>query len=222
MKVIAFDMDGTLFDNSDILIDSYRKTVIDFKKESGIKDVKFPSDKEIFNVIGLPPLGIFKGLMPEVDESFCSLMLKIFNRNLVLGIESGGGKLYPGVKQVLSTLYSDRYRLIMASNGAFNYIEAIFRTHEIGKYFYEPIKVVDEVVIHDKSELVKSYLSEIKYSAAIMVGDRETDRDAAISNSIPFIGCSYGHAGNSEIEREQYVAHNAQDILKLVSEITSL
>ncbi|MDA3901008.1 MAG: HAD hydrolase-like protein [Spirochaetes bacterium] len=220
MNLIAFDMDGTIFDNSDILVESYRKTVDDFNSETGLA-VAVPSDEKIFSVIGLPPLGIFQELMPGVDTKFCDLMIRLFNRSLISGISDGGGSIYPGVEELLDKLVTDNYRLVMASNGALNYIEKILEFYNLKKYFLSPVIVVDEQKIHNKNELVTTYLDNSEYEMAIMVGDRVSDRDAARANGIPFIGCSYGHAGISEVEAEKYVAHSVSEIYQLVLSITS-
>jgi kynureninase len=74
--------------------------------------------------------------------------------------------------------------------------------------------------ITDKTAIISYYLKNIpKKTRLIMIGDRYTDRIAASDNAIPFIGCSFGHAGVKEISGSKWIAEKFTDIPALIRKI---
>ncbi len=208
--VLAFDLDGTLFDNSDILVPSLRDAVKDFSEETGILcDV--PSKETVQGVIGFPMIEIFRGIMPGLDDSYAAHFIELFMDELVGRINQGGGRIYDGIAELLHRLYDDSYTLIVASNGTKKYIEAVLSYYSIGPLFSQPLYIVDEKKIHTKTALVKEYRMFFGKEPMIMIGDRVTDRDAAAENDIPFINCVYGHADDDELTGS-HTAESAADI----------
>jgi phosphoglycolate phosphatase len=121
--------------------------------------------------------------------------------SLVIAIARGEGEHYDGVRDTLSELAARGYLFYGVSNGRFPYIEAILRAN--GTYeFFTDVPTIDNRSIHDKTELVASVLrrSGLTPRQTVLIGDRTSDRDAALANRVPFIAATYGHGAPPEWE----------------------
>ena len=67
IRVIAFDVDGTLFSSEDIIHETYIESIQNFIDASG-KKVIIPTKEKIIEQVGLPVKQIFKNLLPELEE----------------------------------------------------------------------------------------------------------------------------------------------------------
>jgi len=215
-KLIAFDVDGTLLDNSELFVAAYRRMVPKFNEKTGLS-VPLRRDP-IMGVVGLPPVEIFTGLMPEVDMRFCDLMLRLFMDELEYGIRNGATSLYEGVQSSLERLYAEGYTLAVASNGVRSYIETVINHFDIARAFSLPVIVV-EGVIKNKDDILAAYIDRIRPDFTVMVGDRYTDREAARSCSAPFIACAFGHGDHSEIHGEHHVVSAFDEVYDMIKRI---
>lgn len=198
IRAILWDVDGTLFSSEDIIHRIYQETFEKYRAMHGVP-ARVPNLEEIVAQIGKPVKTIFENLAPDVpDEQRYDLSLGILN-GLVSAIARGEGEHYAGVKDVLFQLHDRGYQFYGVSNGRYPYIEAILRANGIFALFTD-IPTIDNRVLHDKNQLVTHILKTRGFAAheCVLIGDRTSDRDAAISNSVPFIAATYGHGTPSE------------------------
>jgi phosphoglycolate phosphatase len=218
MTCLAFDIDGTLFDCSDIIIDAFQKGIALFNK-SDKRKVQIPSKEKIISVLGIPTDTIYQNLFPDLNAHDQQKMNDLCSNTLIDMIYQGAGSLYEHVYSTLERLYKEDCVIYVASNGKLRYIESILESNDIMKFFKKPIVVLDSN-IKSKSDIVRYYKTNIcKNDLFIMVGDRTTDRLAAEENNIPFIGCAFGHAGFSELEGVRWTATDFKKIYDSVKDI---
>lgn len=214
-KLIAFDVDGTLLDNSNQFVEAYERMLPRFNEATGLS---VPRVREgAIGAAGLPPLGIFTHLMPGVDLRHCQLMLDLFMEELENAIRQSS-PMFEGVYPTLQRLHEAGYVLAVASNGVRSYIETVIHHFDIAKYFSLPVLVVENE-IHDKNELLAAYIDRIQPDFTVMVGDRYTDKEAARSCSAPFIGCAFGHADISELQGEPHIVSHFNEIYDMILRI---
>ncbi len=199
IKILAFDIDGTLFSSEKIILSTYQKAISDYSVESG-KKFLIPSHSEIMKQIGKPVKEIFKNLLPELtqveQDKISNLVLKI----LCEKIENGEGEYYEGAKEILTFLKEKGFFLVSASNGRRLYVEAILKKLEVYNYF-DSLLVLDYQTTFTKGDLLAKYLNifQVSPEALLMIGDRDSDLQAAKQVNSPFLYCNYGHAEQGEI-----------------------
>ena len=216
---LAFDIDGTIYDAGDILEESFREGVLSFIEAGHCKSLDIPTREEIIATLGLTLEDIFIKLFPLLNEDERIKLSVICTDNLVNMIREKKGRLIDGVDETLKTLNSMNFNMLVASNGAKDYVEAILETYNLKRFFSEPF-IYAEGEIKDKSDIIKRYIELNPERRLIMIGDRATDLAAARDNSIPFIGCAFGHAGDDEIKDEKYIVRKFADITEILKRIT--
>lgn len=216
---LAFDIDGTIYDAGNILEEAFAEAVDSLLKSGEYGDVKAPSREAITATLGYPLEKICLMLFPELGKGARDYLSLRWTENLVSLIRQKKGELIAGVEETVAKLYNSGYRMLVASNGAMSYVEAILETYDLKKYFSEPF-LYAEGDIRNKTDIVERYLKELDYRMIIMIGDRLTDLDAARGNGIPFIGCAFGHAGEEEIAGERFIIHDFREMPGVVEEIT--
>ncbi|MCP4137322.1 MAG: HAD hydrolase-like protein [bacterium] len=215
---LALDIDGTVFDSGDIVAPALELGVKEFVKKSSEK-ISIPSQKEILSTIGMPVYAIFQQLFPGLSTQGQWELSDAWHDSLVSMIEQGGGIIFDGVSKTLESLFSDGYTILVASNGLPVYVEAILNTHNLRRFFSEPM-IYPGGAIDNKSGVVKYYIDNVsKNDLIIMIGDRFTDREAASDNNIPFIGCAFGHAGQEEIKGSRWIVDEFSALPGVIREI---
>jgi phosphoglycolate phosphatase-like HAD superfamily hydrolase len=110
--------------------------------------------------------------------------------------------------------------MLVASNGARDYVEAILETYNFKGLFSSPF-LYAEGDLRNKTDIIAGYLSLNPERKLIMIGDRSTDFDAARDNGIPFIGCAFGHAGIDEIRDAEFIIHDFREIPAVLDRIVA-
>jgi phosphoglycolate phosphatase len=220
MTWLAFDMDGTLYDCGDIVATAFRRGIETFIAESE-KDLKIPTKEEILNLVGMPTseifTSLFKGLSAKEYDNVNDLCLF----SLVEDVKKKKGYIYEGIIETVKFLKKNNYKLVIASNGRIEYLEAILTTYQIAQYFESEIFVLGGQII-TKNDIVAKYIEKKPADdLLIMIGDRASDQNAAQVNEVPFIGCSFGHACD-EIISAKWIAKSIVEIPKIVKEIEML
>jgi phosphoglycolate phosphatase len=216
---LAFDMDGTIYDSAAIVVEAFRDGIMEAAAKIGRADMPVPTRHQILSLVGLPAFEIYRRFFPQLEQGHLLAVSEACNASFVRLISAGGGGLMEGAGEVLRDFWRRGYRLLMASNGRREYIEAILKTHGIADYFDRPMHFVDED-IPDKSDILALYIRSFSPGELfIMVGDRESDRMAALNNGVPFIGCAFGHVGDAEIRGERWIVHSFGEIPAAVREI---
>ncbi|HMW04614.1 MAG TPA: HAD family hydrolase [Leptospiraceae bacterium] len=213
VKLLAFDVDGTLFSSEEIILDTYIEAIQRFIQKHN-KKIPIPTKEKIIEQIGLPVKKIFLNLLPELeeierDEISDSVLILLREK-----IQEKKGKIYEGVEDTIKELHKKGYVLCVASNGRIGYIEAILQTYHLMSYF-EAIVVIDYEKIKSKGDIVASYLQHynLKGENSLMIGDRKSDLDAALDNGSHFAYCEYGHAEPNEIQQFSIQIKSIRELL---------
>jgi len=217
---LAFDIDGTIFDVSEMIVDSFQNGINNFLLKHKDLSIDMPSKEGIVSVLGIPIDEIFVRLFPSLTPPLQKEMNEFCTETLVKDIRLGYGKIFFGVEEVLQQFYQKGYTLTVASNGRSEYIEAILKTYGLLNLFSKPIAYLNNE-LDSKSHIVKYYIDNLlsKDDLIIMIGDRFTDREAAESNNIPFVGCSFGHTGDVELKGIKWIVHDFREIPDVVEQI---
>jgi len=215
VSAILFDVDGTLFSSEEIIHEIY---IVEFERARlrlG-RPIKIPTKPEILEQIGKPVPTIFANLAPDLTRAEQDDVSHRILITLVEGILGGAGHHYEGVRETVRDLAARGYALFTASNGREAYVRAILKANEILDCF-QRIPVLGGA-IHDKNELVKSILidSSLAPEEVILVGDRTSDRDAAIGNGVRFVACRFGHGSDSEWDGACVIIDRIQDLSGLI------
>lgn len=183
-KCIIFDVDGTLWNSSDGVIEAGNEII---EKELGIKN--HLTQKTIDRVMGLEVKEIAGIYFPWMDyEKGMELVLKCMdNENAYLS--KHGGVLYEHVEDVLKQL-SQKHDLMIVTNAQKGYVDAMFTAHSIGQYFKDYIEAGETGL--PKGKNIQLMMERHGYKEAVYVGDTMKDYDACQEAHVPMIYCSYG------------------------------
>lgn len=183
MKVVAFDLDGTLVDSKWHLLPAYRKA----HQAVGLP---VPPDDRLLMGIGGTAEDIHQLFMPQrTKEEYQEYAGKVFA--YCMEAAKTGARTYPHIKESLEMLRKEGYKLVLCSNGN---VEQ-YSTPLLGLLGILPLldHLQPIVAERNKSELLASIIREFECEGHIvMVGDRHYDAQAARDNGVPFIGCRYG------------------------------
>lgn len=184
-KGIIFDMDGTLWDSTDIVAKSWTDAV----REWGLPD-KIITPDDMRGVMGLTmdriAMTLFSEIKGEEQTKLLDYCCKIENEYII----KFGGVLYPDLEETWTTLKNSGYHLYIVSNCQKGYIEAFLEHYGFGHYF-EDFECFGNNGLK-KGENIKNVVLRNNLDHTIYVGDIQGDYDAATEAGVEFIHAAYG------------------------------
>ena len=163
MDSIIFDVDGTLWDSTGIVAESWRDYLI--HTEHMDTDV---SSKRLMGLFGQLLPDIARALFPELPES---------------------EQLYPQLEDTLKIL-STRFPLFIVSNCQAGYIEVFLKATGFGHYFKGHLCPGDTGMA--KAENIMKIRNDYDLKDPVYVGDTLGDFNACKKAGVPFIFAKYG------------------------------
>ena len=220
IRNVLFDVDGTLFSSEAIIHEVYRQEFERWRAEFG-RPKHTPTLDAIVAQIGRPVPEIFAALTPELPrEEQEALALRILE-NLVARVLGGQGEHYVGAADVVRAFFRRGLRLFTVSNGRVAYIEAVLLAAGVRTCF-EAVPHLEGMAASSKQELAGRVLERFGLLApeTVLVGDRASDRDAALAHGITFLACSYGHGSATEWDGATWIADRPAQLVGYVATLS--
>lgn len=201
---IIFDLDGTLWDSSEEIKESWGNVLL------AQPDVpQLPSRETLESVMGLGAEELTAKLFPYLTPA---RRLEIFDLCAVYECEyltKHGAELYPNITEMLAKL-SEAHPLFIVSNCADGYIQSFLTAHDTAKYIrdFECIGRTGK----PKAENIRLIVERNGLENPVYVGDTQWDCDAAESAGVPFIFAAYGFG---HVENKPSI-HTPMELLNLV------
>ena len=183
-KLLIFDLDGTLADTSEGIINCHKHAHEYLNK-------KIPSDEFLYSLIGGPLLKTYIDVL-GFNENEAREAVDVYRKRYK---EKGvfESKLYPNMDNVLDTLKRRGYLLAVATLKAETLAIDLLNYFNVAKYF-AIIKGVDPKDNLTKSDLIELCISKcnVDKKSAVLIGDSIHDYNGASAIGVDFIAATYG------------------------------
>ena len=210
-KTILFDLDGTLTDSGDGIINCASLALA----HCGIP----VPDKETMRVFVGPPLhdtladfGVPADKMDEAIEVF---------RKRYFTIGKFENIPYPGIPELLQTLQAQGHKLLIATSKPEVLAVEILNHFGLAGYFDRICGATLDTSRVTKEDVI-AYLLELNGSAEnmVMVGDTAFDVIGAAAHGIPTIGVSWGYGKVEDMEQAgaKAIAHSTRELQRLLED----
>jgi len=191
-KAIFFDLDGTLTDSGEGIINCATLALSHF-------GLPIPS-REAMRVFVGPPLRdtFVKFGVPEdrVEEA-----ITVF-RSRYVPIGKYENTPYPGVTGLLANLRDRGYRMYVATSKPETMAVDILTKFGLAEYFDEICGATMDGSRDEKSQVIAYLLSKIgSRTQAVMVGDTAFDVIGAAAHGIPTVGVSWGYGSADDMKK---------------------
>ena len=183
-KCIIFDLDGTLTDSGEGILNSVEMTLRHF-------NLPVPDRQALRVFIGPPLRDIFIEHGVPVDRAEEAIAVYRSRYNTIGKFENYP---YPGIPQLLEKLRNEGYHLSVATSKPEHTAVEIMEKFQLAEYFEEICGGTPDGSRDEKSKVIAYLLSKFNHSDRIwMVGDTDFDVIGAAAHSIPTIGVSWGY-----------------------------
>ncbi len=210
-KLILFDFDGTVIDNSEGIYHC-----ISYALE---KTGKNPLSEETLRKFIGPSL--FDSFMTYVDKNEETVNKLIsFYRERYAPKGSTMVRVYDGMKELLSILKNEGYKTAVCSSKPYDFVIKIAKEQELYGLFDGFFCPGFSSHASDKAELALSAIEEFSVlkEETVLIGDTKFDVRSAKKAGIECIGVRYGFSEEGELEREgaHYIVNDVMDIHSLI------
>lgn len=211
IKLIVYDLDGTLIDSASVVVDLLNT----FRKKLN----KTPLEKE--KLIPWLSLGgekmIEKAL--EINALEASIYLKRF-RTLYAEIPTSIESIYPGVVQVLDILYVN-YHLAICTNKPRALAEKVLREAGLVKYFLFMNAGDDLLTKKPHPDNLQNCISHfsVKSNEVLFVGDSTVDQELARLCDVNFVHYLPGYDDGVKENGFTYRIKDHADLLPIIKGI---
>lgn len=209
---ILLDLDGTITDSKEWLLESYR---------AGLAAVHFSdyTEEQLLSFLG-PPLRQSLKYSFGFDEATLDAALQGFRERLaVAGIEKN--TLYPGVREFLQWAHDQGKKLIVATSKTSRIARgALERCGILGDF--DMVAGKDEAGGAGEKAAVIAYVLEhfpgIQKEECVMIGDRKYDILGAREMGMDTIAVLYGYGSREELESccPDALCESLRDVKKLL------
>lgn len=216
MKIhtILFDLDGTLTDSGEGIMNAVRYTLERYEKEA--------TEEELRSFIG-PPLQTqfeqFLKVSEEEGKRAVSIYREYYTKR---GIYEN--KVYPGIPNVLKQLKQAGFRLCIATSKPEKFAVQIAEHFNFAQYFDRIGGALMDGNRTKKREVIEYVLTEEQIGdqreGILMVGDRKHDICGAKQTGLRSMGVLYGYGSQEELETAgaDWIAETPEDIWSILKE----
>lgn len=184
MKSIIFDVDGTLWDSTDVVAKSWNMAV----RENTDLEANYTGESLKY-LFGKTMQEIFAAVFPEYSlEEQTRLGYICFDYENRL-LETEYGTPYEGVIDTIKEL-SKKHDLYIVSNCQQGYIEVFLKTMGLQEYVKDHLCFGDTGVSKDQTILKLMKRNQLK--DVVYVGDTLGDYNSCVKAGVPFIFAEYG------------------------------
>ncbi|HJA20608.1 MAG TPA: HAD family hydrolase [Candidatus Mediterraneibacter ornithocaccae] len=184
MDSIIFDVDGTIWDSTESVADSWNKAI----REHSDLDLTL-DPVSLSRVFGKTMTEIADALFPALDTEARMKLLDACYAEENRYLEDHPGLLYDGVAGTIRNL-SLRYPLYIVSNCQCGYIEVMLKTSGLAPYIKDHLCFGE--TLRPKGETIRMLMEKNSLKSPVYVGDTQGDADACKAAGIPFIFAEYG------------------------------
>ncbi len=184
MDGIIFDVDGTLWDSTEVVAVAYNRTIeayTDFDTRVTADDLK--------KLFGLPMDRIFAAILPKLPPSERFWIGAECFKQEHIELEKTPGTTYAFLEETLQVL-SWQYPLFIVSNCQEGYIELFMRKTGLEKYFKDHLCFGQTGT--SKGQTILRLMEKNNLHAPVYIGDTQGDADACKEAGIPFVFAAYG------------------------------
>ena len=205
MKNYILDVDGTLWDTTEVVAEAWNYALKDLKIE------REPiTSEELKSLFGQPMDIIIKKILRNPchkDEKEFFNLCRIYESDFLN--KTNDYILYPSVVETVKAL-SLNHNLFIVSNCQNGYIELFLNKSNLQDYIidYECYGNTGKY----KAENISLLIKRNKLTDCAYVGDIESDFQSSKKVGIPFIYAKYGFG---EVENPDYVIEKFSDLLKI-------
>lgn len=209
-KSLLFDLDGTITDSSEGIINSIIYALEKMNVEVGDKTI-------LKKFVGPPLLDSYKKYYNFTDSQ-ADLALELFREYFaVKGIFEN--RLFEGMDKLLNDLYTQSYDMVLATAKPVHFAHQVLEYFDIKKYFSYVSACPIEESTTSKLDIMRIALEHTKTknkSEILMIGDTFFDIDSAVKCGIDSIGVLYGTDGEAELANATYLAKNVDEIRNIL------
>lgn len=205
MKNIIFDVDGTLWDSTEVVAQAWNKAIAEVGKSKTVV-----SSDILKKEFGKTMKVIADNLFQDADEAAKELIMqKCCHYEHEALEENESDLLYPDVAETIKELAKEN-NLYIVSNCQSGYIELFMKKAGIASYIKDWECFGDTGKV--KGENIKLLMERNALTKAVYVGDTQGDYEATVLAGIPFIFAAYGF-GN--VEKSEKAIRGIKELLEL-------
>lgn len=218
LRLIIFDVDGTLVDSQGDILAAMRSA---FARA----DHPAPDAEAILGIVGLSLDVAVARLVPDLPDGERTRIVGWYKDAYIdLRATSGvaqSSPLYPGARDTLAALHAVPETLLGVATGkSARGLDKLLDGHDLGRFF-----VTRQVADHHPSKphpsMLLTALAEtgVAPENALMVGDTSYDMEMARAAGIPGIGVSWGYHRPDALRAATSIARDFGDLARLIDDI---
>jgi phosphoglycolate phosphatase len=206
---IIFDLDGTLIDSRQEIINTYKKVIAEIEPENEV-------DFDSINYGATLP-SILKAIYGANRDAILKATLKfseIYDRSLFEET-----LLYPSVNDVIEKLFHKKNILHIATNKRLTPTISILKQKKMFQYFAS-VKASDMMpnTMLSKQLMVETICKEFNVKKGYMIGDSSQDIEAGINNNLTTVAALYGYEKKESLLKKnpKFVIHHFSELNKIL------
>jgi HAD superfamily hydrolase (TIGR01549 family) len=195
IKHVCFDLDGTLVDSQDTILESTKAALDQLK-------ISYKIDEDIFtNMIGMHFVDIFEKL--EIDVSDFEKFITIYKSLYFDFMDSSYP--YPGVREILKYLNKHQIKVSLLTTKVQDQAEKIIDHFNLRSYFNYLMGRRDGLAHKPSPESLLHICKELKIGPmeTLMVGDTELDIQCGKNAGSKTCGVLFGYRSKEQLEKEK-------------------
>ena len=179
-KAVIFDMDGTLWDSVDEIVESWNKTC----PEMHIRR------EQLIGLMGKTMDCFARELLPEYEMDQAMEIIHASERDENEYLSHVGATLYGDVRKVFERLRGMGYEIGIVSNCQAGYIEVFLEYYHLGDLVAD-IECYGNTQ-QQKDMNLKALIERNHYETYYYLGDTQGDYNACQKAGVPFLFAAYG------------------------------
>lgn len=207
-KYLFFDLDGTLTDSAEGIVNSVEYALNKF-------GILVEDKNELKHFVGPPLVDAFMECYgfsrADADQAV------VYYRERFRDIGIFENAVYEGIPTLLESLKNKGYKLLIATSKPEEFAKRIADHFDLTKYFLRIAGATFDGKISSKKEVIEyaiSLLGNPDKASILMIGDRHHDTEGASAVGIDSLGVLYGYGSREELEKAgaTYIAETVGDI----------